>query len=89
MGSSLEVTEQRAKQIDAALREFRDRFNIPVSDAEIAEVPFGAHGRLTVSIGVAEIRDDDDLASWLGRADQALYRAKRAGRNAVAAAEAN
>ena len=57
--------------------------------AEIAEVPFGAHGRLTVSIGVAEIRDDDDLASWLGRADQALYRAKRAGRNAVAAAEAN
>ena len=57
--------------------------------AEIAEVPFGALGQLTVSIGVAEIRDDDDLASWLGRADQALYRAKRAGRNAVAAAEAN
>jgi diguanylate cyclase (GGDEF)-like protein len=57
--------------------------------AEIAEVPFGAHGRLTVSIGVAEIRDDDDLASWLERADQGLYRAKRAGRNGVAAAEAN
>jgi len=57
--------------------------------AEIAEVPFGALGRLTVSIGVAEIRDGDDLASWLGRADQGLYRAKRAGRNGVAAAEAN
>ena len=57
--------------------------------AEIAKVPFGALGRLTVSIGVAEVRADEDLASWLERADQALYRAKRAGRNGVAAAEAD
>jgi diguanylate cyclase (GGDEF)-like protein len=57
--------------------------------AEIAEVPFGTLGRLTVSIGVAEVRADDDLAAWLERADQALYRAKRAGRNEVAAAEAD
>ena len=53
--------------------------------AAIAEIPFGALGSLTVSIGAAEIREDEDLTSWLGRADQALYRAKRAGRNEVVA----
>lgn len=51
----------------------------------IAEVPFGTLGSLTVSIGAAEIRANENLASWLGRADQALYRAKRAGRNEVVA----
>jgi len=51
----------------------------------IAEVPFGTLGSLTVSIGAAEIRASENLASWLGRADQALYRAKRAGRNEVVA----
>jgi diguanylate cyclase (GGDEF)-like protein/PAS domain S-box-containing protein len=51
----------------------------------IAEVPFGTLGSLTVSIGAAEIRASETLASWLGRADQALYRAKRAGRNEVVA----
>jgi diguanylate cyclase (GGDEF)-like protein/PAS domain S-box-containing protein len=53
--------------------------------AAIAEVPFGVLGSLTVSVGAAEIRANEDLTSWLGRADQALYRAKRAGRNEVIA----
>jgi diguanylate cyclase (GGDEF)-like protein len=53
--------------------------------AAIAEVPFGPMGRITVSIGAAEARDNEDLQSWLSRADQALYRAKRAGRNEVVA----
>ena len=51
--------------------------------AAIADVPFGSLGSLTVSVGAAEVRADEDLTSWLGRADQALYRAKRAGRNEV------
>ena len=55
------------------------------SRSTIAEVPFGTLGSLTVSIGAAEIRANENLASWLGRADQALYRAKRAGRNEVVA----
>jgi len=53
--------------------------------AAIAEVPFGVLGSITVSVGAAEIRANEDPTSWLGRADQALYRAKRAGRNEVVA----
>ena len=53
--------------------------------AAIGEVPFGALGSLTVSVGAAQVGADEDLTSWLGRADQALYRAKRAGRNEVVA----
>jgi len=39
-GEGLNITHQQKKLDDAALREFRDRFNIPVSDADIAEVPY-------------------------------------------------
>jgi pyruvate dehydrogenase E1 component len=39
-GEGQNITHQQKKLDDAALREFRDRFNIPVSDAEIAEIPY-------------------------------------------------
>lgn len=41
--------------------------------------------RVTISCGVAEVRDTDDAETLVGRADRALYRAKEAGRNRVAA----
>ena len=47
------------------------------------EIPEG----VTVSIGVGTLRADDTLESLCERADSALYRAKRAGRNRVAAPE--
>jgi diguanylate cyclase (GGDEF)-like protein len=50
----------------------------------IAEVPFDTLFSVSVSIGAAELQDTDDLASWIERADAALYAAKRAGRNTVA-----
>lgn len=50
---------------------------------QIADAQFAGVGTVTVSIGVAQLTDDDDLATWLGRADKALYEAKRAGRNTV------
>jgi len=40
---------------------------------------------VTVSIGVAELEEGEDRESVLRRADQALYHAKRSGRNKVAA----
>jgi diguanylate cyclase len=40
-------------------------------------------GQVTVSIGVAELAAGEDSESLFGRADTALYAAKRAGRNTV------
>jgi diguanylate cyclase len=42
-------------------------------------------GRITISIGVATLREGDTAQSLLGRADECLYAAKRAGRNRVIA----
>jgi pyruvate dehydrogenase E1 component len=39
-GESQNITHQQKKLDDEALREFRRRFNIPVSDEEIASAPF-------------------------------------------------
>jgi len=45
---------------------------------------------ITVSIGVAEVRlEDADAATWLDRADNALYKAKEKGRNVVYLARGN
>jgi len=51
----------------------------------IADSPFDGAGSATVSIGAAELAAEDDLDSWLAHADEALYKAKRSGRNAVRA----
>jgi diguanylate cyclase (GGDEF)-like protein len=42
--------------------------------------------RVTISIGVAEALPEESSASLLARADGALYKAKRNGRNQVATA---
>jgi pyruvate dehydrogenase E1 component len=39
-GEGLNITHQQKKLDDEALKEFRDRFNIPVSDDDIAHVPY-------------------------------------------------
>ena len=38
---------------------------------------------VTITVGLTQVRPDDDAASVLGRADAVLYRSKEAGRNQV------
>lgn len=42
-------------------------------------------GRVTLSIGVADYRPGEPCQTWISRADDALYEAKRQGRNRVVA----
>lgn len=53
----------------------------------VAQRPFEHLGEVTVSIGVAAPQEGDDVSAWIHRADEAMYRAKAAGRNAVAFVE--
>jgi len=39
-GEGMNITHQAKKMSDAALKAFRDRFNIPIPDDKIADVPF-------------------------------------------------
>jgi diguanylate cyclase (GGDEF)-like protein len=50
---------------------------------EIADNDFPPIGALTASFGVAAYRPGDEVHSLVHRADKALYKAKKAGRNAV------
>lgn len=40
-------------------------------------------GKVTISIGIAERQKNETLDSWFKRADRALYRAKKEGRNRI------
>jgi diguanylate cyclase (GGDEF)-like protein len=41
----------------------------------------GREVKVTLSLGLAELHRGESVESWLGRADAALYRAKREGRD--------
>ncbi len=51
--------------------------------ATIEAHDFGEVGRITASFGVAECQKGESLETLVGRADAAMYRAKKAGRNRV------
>ncbi|HWH14797.1 MAG TPA: diguanylate cyclase [Miltoncostaeaceae bacterium] len=59
----------------AALRRAEDLRGV------VARSPFPAAGALTISAGVSTLADAGDAAEMVARADQALYWAKRQGRN--------
>jgi diguanylate cyclase (GGDEF)-like protein/hemerythrin-like metal-binding protein/PAS domain S-box-containing protein len=60
----------------ATLLADRIRFSINLHE-------FTGLGRVTASLGVAEYLPEASLESWVDRADQAMYQAKKLGRNRV------
>jgi diguanylate cyclase (GGDEF)-like protein len=46
-------------------------------------VPDGQTMHISVSIGVAQLQEDEDLGSFMERADKNMYMAKRGGKNRV------
>jgi diguanylate cyclase (GGDEF)-like protein/hemerythrin-like metal-binding protein len=50
----------------------------------VADQEFAGTGRVTISVGVAELDAHEDAAAWFHRLDDMLYRAKEGGRNRVA-----
>jgi diguanylate cyclase (GGDEF)-like protein len=52
----------------------------------ISSRPLGQAGKLFLSAGVAELRAEDDPVAFFQRADDALYRAKEAGKGRVVSA---
>lgn len=51
--------------------------------ATIAQTYFSKVGHVSISLGIAEIEKDETISRLVGRADEALYRAKEDGRNCV------
>ena len=70
------MTEMHGNPIDVA-----ERLRVSIRESP-TDGPSGPV-RFTVSIGIAELKPDDDLETLLGRADAALYRAKEGGRDQV------
>ena len=52
----------------------------------VSSRPIGGAGRLEISAGIGELRSDEDATRFFQRGDEALYRAKEAGKGQVAAA---
>lgn len=70
----------RGTDEDAAIY-FAERIRRAIQDGLNASLPFS----LTISIGLAQYRDNDSLERLTDRADKALYHAKQTGRNKVVA----
>ena len=75
---------------DCTLENALQRADILRRAVEIAEVSYQKEKiHITISVGVTQYRENENLDTFINRADIALYRAKQLGRNRVESADNN
>ena len=93
----VKIVEEHLRKSDNLYRTGGEEFIVilPNTDIEKAEIvaekireaicktKFEKVGRVTISIGVTQVTEDDDEDTVTSRVDEALYRAKNTGRNKV------
>ncbi|MBQ3105771.1 MAG: diguanylate cyclase [Lachnospiraceae bacterium] len=97
-----QILKKTFRQRDIAIRYGGDEFMLVLPGAVLTQAQASAHrlqravcegcpipdGRcLTLSIGITQWRQGDDLETFIARADEALYQAKKSGRNRVVTTE--
>ena len=91
------IVRERCRKLDTIFRQGGEEFLVLLPDTRAGEAMMVAENlrkavadaavlpneRITVSMGVGELRAGDDVKGWVKRVDDALYRAKTGGRNRV------
>jgi diguanylate cyclase (GGDEF)-like protein len=80
-GEEFTVILERTKEPDALV--VAEKLRKAVEELVVDGAAGQPDGKLTVSIGVAELTEGEDAASLVQRADRAVYQAKKSGRNRV------
>lgn len=87
------VARYGGEEFAVILREttLRDAHKLAVQIAQQVQqhpftLPTGERIQITVSIGISELRPDEEAEQWFRRTDALLYQAKQAGRNRIEAA---
>jgi diguanylate cyclase (GGDEF)-like protein len=100
LAEAAERVRDVTRSADIACRVGGDEFAVILPEASLEDAdqlyrriqhnvsarPVNQGGKLYLSAGVAELRPDDDAVTFFQRADDALYRAKDAGKGRVVAA---
>jgi diguanylate cyclase (GGDEF)-like protein len=100
LAEAAERVREVVRTADIACRVGGDEFAVILPEASLEDAdqlyrrilsavssrPLGHAGKLYLSAGIAELRPEDDPVSFFQRADDALYRAKEAGKGRVVAA---
>jgi diguanylate cyclase (GGDEF)-like protein len=68
-------------------KNFAERLRSCVEECLFVDIGNGRKSKVTVSIGLAEHKKNEDIDKTIFRADEALYKAKKGGRNRVETSE--